>query len=179
MITLRPLNLLKPRITANLALASMLAFLSVGAYADASTSASESDTTIQIKQPWVRSTVPGQKVTGVFMQLTAEKDSKLVSVSSPEAERAEIHQMTMDDHHVMKMRAMKSLTLPAGETVELKPGGYHIMLFDVKKQLKKDEEIDLTLKFISKEKHKTTQSITIKVPVLDAAPTPASAGSGS
>ncbi len=176
MITLLPpLKPLKPRIITMMALASMLAFLSVGAYADASTSASASDTTIQIKQPWVRSTVPGQKVTGVFMQLIAEKNSKLVSVSSPEAGRAEIHQMTMDDHHVMKMRAMKGLDLPAGKTVELKPGSYHIMLLDVKKQLKKEDEISLTLKFVKKEDKESKEkskkmyatNITIKVPVLD------------
>lgn len=170
MITLLPpLTPSKPRITLNLVLASMLAFFSAGAYANASS--------IQIKQPWVHSTVPGQKVTGVFMQLNAEKASKLVSVSSPAAARAEIHQMTMDDHHVMKMRAMKNLDLPAGKNVELKPGSYHIMLFDVKKQLKKDEEIALTLKFANKEKSKATQSINIKVPVLDGAPTPAGSGS--
>ena len=99
---------------------------------------------VTAKDPWVRATVPQQKATGVFMQLTAAKDAKLVSASSPVANVVEIHEMAMDNN-VMKMRAIPGLALPAGKAVDLKPGGYHVMLIDLKAQVKDGDTVPVTL----------------------------------
>ena len=101
---------------------------------------------VKIDEPWARATVPGQKATGVFMKLTASQASQLVGVSSPVAGVAEVHEMKMDGN-VMKMSAVPAIDLPAGKSVSLQPGGYHVMLMDLKAPLAKDGSISLTLKF--------------------------------
>ena len=76
-----------------------------------------------VSDAWVRPAVKGQMATGAFMNITAKENSKLLSVSSPIAGVVEIHEMKMDKD-VMKMSALTDgLELPAGKTVELKPGG--------------------------------------------------------
>src|SRR2546427_251339 len=85
---------------------------------------------VTVKDAWVRATVPQQKATGAFMQLKATKNSKLVSASSPLTPAVEVHEMAMQDN-VMKMRQVPAVELPAGKTVELKPGGYHVMLMEI------------------------------------------------
>lgn len=99
---------------------------------------------ITIKDAWVRATVAQQKATGAFMQLQAAQDSKLVAAQSPVAGVVEVHEMAMDNG-VMKMRAVPSLALPAGKAIELKPGGYHVMLMDLKGRLKEGETVPVTL----------------------------------
>lgn len=99
---------------------------------------------VSVKDAWVRATVPHQKATGAFMQLTAASDAKLVEVRSSAAGIVEIHEMAMVKD-VMKMRAVDVLALPAGKTVELKPGGYHVMLMDLKGQMKDGDTVALTL----------------------------------
>lgn len=100
---------------------------------------------LDVAQPWVRATVPQQKATGAFMELTAQFDARLVDVKSPVAGIAEVHEMLMDGK-VMKMRRLHTgLELPAGKAVELKPGGYHIMLMALKRQLLEGESVPLTL----------------------------------
>ena len=132
---------------------------------------------IEVAGAWARATVQGQKATGAFMKLTAKDASKLVSVSSPVAGVAEVHEMKMDGN-VMKMRALDAgLALPAGKAVELKPGGYHVMLMDLKLPLKKDTTIPLTLTFKDAKGVQTTQEL--KVPVSTTAPGAAAAPAGS
>ena len=97
-----------------------------------------------VKDPWVRGTVPQQQATGAFMQITSAQGGKLVSASSPVAGVVEIHEMAMDGN-VMKMRAIPGLDLPAGKAVDLKPGGYHVMLMGLKQPLKDGETVPLTL----------------------------------
>jgi copper(I)-binding protein len=99
---------------------------------------------ITITEPWARATVPGQKATGAFMTLTAKSNSKLVAASSPAAGITEIHEMKMDKD-VMRMSAVPALELPAGKAVELKPGGYHVMLMDLKGPLADKSSIAMTL----------------------------------
>jgi copper(I)-binding protein len=100
---------------------------------------------ITVTDAWARATVQGQKATGAFMKITAKDNAKLVGVSSPVAGVAEVHEMKMDKD-VMKMAALPNgLDLPAGKAVELKPGGYHVMLMDLKAPLAKDSTIPLTL----------------------------------
>ena len=100
---------------------------------------------VTVTDAWARATVQGQKATGAFMKITAKDSAKLVGVSSPVAGVVEIHEMKMDKD-VMKMSALPNgLELPAGKAVELKPGGYHVMLMDLKAPLAKDTTIPLTL----------------------------------
>jgi copper(I)-binding protein len=118
--------------------------------------------TVSIDAPWARATVPGQKASGAFMQLTAPENMKLVAASSPVAGVTEIHEMKMDGN-LMKMSAIPFLALPAGQAVTLKPGGYHVMLLDLKSQLKTEAKLPLTLTF---ENAKGTRSqVTLEVPI--------------
>src|SRR5690606_34829876 len=86
--------------------------------------------TVDVRDAWVRQSVPGQSGTGAFMKLTAPTGTKLVGISTPAAGVAEVHEMKMEGD-TMRMRELSGgLDLPAGKTVELKPGGYHVMLMD-------------------------------------------------
>lgn len=102
--------------------------------------------TVKVEQPWVRATVAQQRATGAFMQLTASADSRLVAAQSPVAGVVEIHEMVLE-RDVMKMRAIPGLPLPAGKAVALQPGGYHVMLMDLKAQVKPGVPVPLTLVF--------------------------------
>jgi copper(I)-binding protein len=99
---------------------------------------------VSVSDPWIRATVPQQKVAGAFMQLRSAKAVKLVGVKSPVAGRVELHQMAMEGQ-TMRMRAVEAIELPAGQTVNLASGGYHVMLFDLQRQLKDGEQVPLTL----------------------------------
>jgi copper(I)-binding protein len=122
---------------------------------------------VEVHGAWARATVQGQMATGAFMKLTAKEGTRLVAVSSPVAGVAEVHEMAMDNN-VMKMRALSGLDLPAGKAVELKPGGYHVMLMDLKTPLKKDTTIPLTLVF--KDSKGVESKTELKVPVNQMAP---------
>jgi copper(I)-binding protein len=100
----------------------------------------------KVEGAWVRSTVGGQQGTGVFMKLTAPQTTELVGVSSPIARVAELHQMKMEGD-IMRMRRVNTLELPAGRPVELKPGGYHLMLMDLKQPVTPGSTVPLTLLF--------------------------------
>ena len=106
---------------------------------------------VTIKEPWVRGTVRGQKATGAFMQLTAPAGSRLVEARSSAAGVVEIHEMAMVDN-VMKMRAVPGVDLPPGKTVELKSRGYHLMLINLKNQVRAGDSVPLTLIFEGKDK---------------------------
>jgi copper(I)-binding protein len=124
--------------------------------------------TVEVKNPWARATVQGQKATGAFMQITAPAATTLIGVSTPVAGVAEIHEMKMDGD-VMRMRPLpKGLELPAGKAVQLKPGGYHLMLMDLRLPLQKDTTIPLTLTLRDSKGVQSTQEL--RVPVLSAAP---------
>ena len=100
----------------------------------------------RVEGGWVRGSVPGQSGTGAFMRLTASEPVQLVGASTPVAGSAEVHEMKMEGD-VMRMRPLPRLDLPAGQTVELKAGGNHIMLTDLKQPLQKDTVVPLTLVF--------------------------------
>jgi len=120
-------------------------FITLALGAACAVSALAQNTTVTVTDAWARATVPGQKATGAFMKITAKESTKLIAVSSPVAGVAEIHEMKMDKD-VMKMAALPNgLELPAGKAVELKPGGYHVMLMDLKVPLAKDSAVPLTL----------------------------------
>ncbi len=117
---------------------------------------------VTVKDPWVRASVAQQKSTGAFMQLNAAQDQRLIAARSPVASIVEIHEMTMEGD-LMKMRAIPGLDLPAGKTVELKPGGYHVMLIDLKQQLKEGDIVPITLVVEGKDQKRI--NIELKVPV--------------
>ena len=101
---------------------------------------------VEVSDAWVRATGQGQKATGVFMNLTAKKATRLVGVKTDLTSSAEVHEMKMEKD-VMKMQAVKALDLPAGKTVALKPGSYHVMLMDLKAPVAEDSQVVLTLLF--------------------------------
>ena len=122
-------------------------------------------TTVKVDEPWVRGTVAQQKATGAFMRLTADKDARLVSASSPVAGVVEIHEMAMEKD-IMKMRQIPGLDLAAGRAQELKPGGYHVMLMDLKQQIKGGDTVPLTLVFEDAAKQRFTQEVSAPVTAL-------------
>ncbi|MGE8676508.1 MAG: copper chaperone PCu(A)C [Achromobacter kerstersii] len=102
------------------------------------------DAALKVEDVWVRATVPNQHATGVFMRLTSPTAGRLVGVESDAAKHVEVHEMAMQDD-VMKMRQVPAIDLPAGQAVELKPGGYHVMLIDLAKQITPGDHVPLTL----------------------------------
>ena len=104
---------------------------------------------IQIEQPWARATPKGATIGAGYMKITntGTEPDRLVGGSVQFAQRVEVHSMTMEQG-VMKMRELKDgLEIKPGETVELKPGGYHVMFVDLKEPLKQGEDLTVTLKF--------------------------------
>lgn len=129
---------------------------------------------VDVQNAWARATVKGQMATGAFMTLTAKDGAKLVGVASPVAGVAQVHEMKMEGG-VMKMAEIKGgLELPAGTVVELKPGGYHIMLMDLKAPLAKDTTLPLTLVF--KDAKGVQSKLELKVPVAATPPLGAALG---
>ncbi|MCF8168378.1 MAG: copper chaperone PCu(A)C [Rhodoferax sp.] len=145
----------KPLVTA-LAVAA----LSLGALA--------ADDVVKVHNAWARATVKGQMATGAFMTLTAQNGTRLIGAVSPIAGISEVHEMKMDGN-VMKMAEVKGgLELPAGKPVELRPGGYHIMLMDLKQPLVKDSMVPVTLLF--KDTKGVESKLELKLPALMMSP---------
>ena len=144
----------RPILSAIARSAAAAALLALAAAAQAQTT---------VKDAWVRGTVAQQKATGLFAHITSAQGGTLVAVRSPLAGVAEIHEMAMDGN-VMKMRALgQGLELPAGKAVELKPGGYHVMLLDLKQPLKEGDSVPVTL--VVQGKDGKQETIELKVPV--------------
>lgn len=123
---------------------------------------------VVVSEAWARATVVGQKGSGAFMKITAPAGATLLGGASPVAGVVEIHEMSMEGN-VMKMRALpKGLPLPAGKPVELKPGGFHMMLMDLKEPLKDGSQVKLELSFTGTDGKPYTQ--TLEVPVRMAPP---------
>lgn len=131
---------------------------------------------VTVKDPWVRATVAQQKATGAFMQITSVQDARLVEAKSSVAGVVEIHEMAMEKD-VMRMRALpKGLELPAGKPVELKSGGYHVMLMDLKAPLAKGSNVPVTLVFQDAKGAET--QLPLQLPVASQAPGAAASGMG-
>ena len=103
---------------------------------------------VEVERPWVRATAPGLKITAGYMTLrnTAASPDRLVGASSPVAARVETH-IHIKDGEILRMREVKGYDLPAKGVLELKPGGAHLMLVDLKQPLKEGDVVDVTLKF--------------------------------
>jgi copper(I)-binding protein len=113
---------------------------------------------VDVTDAWARATGKGQKATGVFMNLTAKKATRLVGIKTNLTPVAEVHEMKMEKD-VMKMQAIKALDLPAGQTVSLKPGSYHGMLMDLKAPVEEGSHVVLTLLFEDAAGVKTQQEV--------------------
>src|SRR6188508_1149547 len=102
-----------------------------------------------VTQPWSRATPGGAKIAGGFVTIENKGavPDRLISGAGDVAGRVEIHEMAMNNG-VMTMRPLdKGLTIEPGKTVKLAPGGYHLMLMDLKNPLKQGEKVPLTLEF--------------------------------
>ncbi|MEZ0289140.1 MAG: copper chaperone PCu(A)C [Methylophilus sp.] len=99
---------------------------------------------VKITNAWVKPTVPGQPVAGAYMALISDKDVDIVATQSPVAGKAEIHSMSMEGN-IMRMKKLDRLQLKAGKAVELKPGGFHLMLIELNHQIKEGEIVPISL----------------------------------
>ena len=126
---------------------------------------------VEARAAWVRGTVLGQTTAGAYMELTSDRRASLLGAESPVAGSAEIHEMRMEGN-VMRMRAVPRLELPPGKTVELRPGGHHMMLVDLKRQLKKGDLVPIRLKLELSDKTIKTIQVLAEVRELAASSRP-------
>lgn len=119
---------------------------------------------VDVKEAWVRGTVPAQKATGAFMEITSKANAKLVSAESNVAQTVELHNMSMQNG-VMKMFQVDGIDMPAGKTVKLAPGGYHVMFIGLKEQMKPGSRVPLKLTFELADKKR--ESVDLQVEVRD------------
>jgi copper(I)-binding protein len=124
---------------------------------------------VTVKDPWIRATVPAAKASGAFMQLQSAQDVRLVGARTPVAGSAELHQMSMKDNR-MSMSPAESIELPAGKPVALASGGYHIMLMQLKQQMKEGDTVPLTLVFEGKDKKRSEVQVQVPVKPLSYSP---------
>lgn len=117
---------------------------------------------VEVKDAWVRGTVPAQKATGAFMDITGKSAARLVAAESSVAGVVEIHNMTMKDG-VMRMFPVDAIDVPEGKTVKLAPGGYHVMLMALKQQMKAGERVPLKLTFELPDKRRETVELSVEV----------------
>lgn len=116
---------------------------------------------VRVSEAWARATAPGQEVGAAYLGLRSDASAQLVALASPAADAVEIHEMSMKNG-VMKMRMLQTLELPAGKDVKLAPGGLHLMLIDLKKQLKAGDNVDIALTFKQGDQ---TSTLTVRFPV--------------
>ena len=118
---------------------------------------------VQVKEAWVRASVPQQRATGVFMNLESPDGGRLLGAASPVARVVEVHEMTLGEDGVMRMREVPAVELPACEAGALKPGGYHIMLIDLVEQLKEGERVPLSLSIETAQGERKTVEVEAEV----------------
>ena len=101
---------------------------------------------IEITEAWARATPGGAQNGAAYVTLVSPTGDRLTGVSSPVAEKAELHQMT-NDGGIMKMREVTAIELPPGTPVSLKPGGLHVMLMGLTHPLQPGQSVPMTLQF--------------------------------
>ena len=113
-----------------------------------SLSAFAADSSLTVDDPYVRLAPPGITTTGAFMTISnsGSADRKLVKAASPVSDKVQLH-THMNDNGVMKMREIPEIPVQANGKVELKPGSYHIMLIEMKTELKEGDHVPITLSF--------------------------------
>ncbi|MBX3662381.1 MAG: copper chaperone PCu(A)C [Burkholderiales bacterium] len=118
--------------------------------------------TVTVRDAWIRGTVQGQSATGAFMELTAKAHARLVAASSPVAGVAEVHNMRMENG-VMRMFPVAGIDIPAGRSVKLASGGYHVMLMQLQKPLNAGDKVPLSLTFELADKKRETVELSVEV----------------
>jgi copper(I)-binding protein len=103
---------------------------------------------IKVEDAWARATAPGARIAAGYMTIrnAGSTPDRLVAASSPAAEKVETH-VTVKDGDIFRMREVKGYDIPAGGSFELKPGGAHLMLVNVRAPLKEGDKVPLTLRF--------------------------------
>jgi len=141
--------------------------------------AQSTTSSVLVNQPWARATPPGAKVAGGFMVLENRSGAadRLIAATADVSGVVEIHEMAMEKD-VMKMRQIPGLDLAAGRTMDLKPGGYHVMLMELKQQMKGGDVVPITLVFEDDAKKRFTQDIKAPVTALGGGNTAMPAGHG-
>ena len=117
---------------------------------------------VTVKDAWIRGTVQGQTATGAFMELTGKSNARLIGVSTPLTKSAEVHSMKMENG-VMKMFPVDGIDVPAGKTVRLASGGYHVMLTNLQKPLNPGDKVPLQLTFELADKKRETVDLSVEV----------------
>ena len=100
---------------------------------------------VKVEGAWARPTVPGQQGGGGYLSITSAAADRVLGGSTPVAARFELHSMSMKGD-VMEMRQVDTIELPAGQKVEFKPGGLHVMFIGLKQPLKLGSKVPVTLK---------------------------------
>lgn len=100
----------------------------------------------KVEDAWARPTVAGQAGGGGFLKITSPTADRLIAASAPVSKTVELHTMQMDGN-VMRMRQVPAIDIPAGKTVELKPGGLHVMFIGLTQTLDNGATFPLTLRF--------------------------------
>lgn len=117
---------------------------------------------VMVKDAWIRGMVPGQNATGAFMELSGKSNARLVAVTTPLTVNAEVHSMSMENG-VMRMSPVDGIDIPAGKSVKLAPGGYHVMLMNLKNPLNAGDKVPLKLTFELADKKRETIDLSVEV----------------
>lgn len=121
---------------------------------------------VSIDNPWVRATNAGQNISAGYMTMTSTHDVTLVKIESDVSESVEIHSMKMENN-VMKMRMLDTLPLSAGKPYKLEPGGYHLMMFDLKRPLIDAQIVNFEMTFKNNKGVEFKQKVKATVKNLD------------
>jgi copper(I)-binding protein len=116
---------------------------------------------LQIEAPWLRATPGGAKVGAGYLRITntGSEPDRLTGATMPLSRRGEVHEMAMHNGVMHMSPLAQGLAIPPGKTIELKPGGFHLMFLDLKGALKQGETVDVTLTF------EKAGSVTVPFPV--------------
>jgi periplasmic copper chaperone A len=117
---------------------------------------------VTAKDAWVRGTVPAQKLTAAYMTVTSTEEAKIVGARTPVAKKAEIH-ASMVMGGVNHMHAVDRVPLPAGQPVELKPGGYHVMLMDLNRHMVAGDSVPIFFTIEGKDGKRTEIEVKAQV----------------
>jgi len=137
---------------------STLLALGAGLMLSCSAAALAQSGDVAITNAWARATPGGAQTAAAYVTIEAASGDRLTGVSTPAAQQADLHSMTMDGS-VMKMRQVDGIDLPAGKKVTLKPGGYHIMLTGLAQPLAAGQSFPLTLDFAKAGARQVTVSV--------------------
>lgn len=125
---------------------------------------------LRVAHPYARATPPGARAGGAFLTIEnrGAQGDRLIGAASPAAGAVELHTMSMDGN-VMRMRAVSAIEIPPGGTVALKPGGFHVMLLDLKRPLAAGDRFPLKLTFERAGSVDVIVEVEAMVPAADAA----------